>query len=297
MIKNLRKRFIIFSVLVISSIIIILALIVYLGPSSDLSAQKMIRTVFLSMGMVLTGSWLISKAAIRPVKQAWQKQLDFTADASHELRTPIAVIQTNLELVMDSRSETVESQMKWLQNIEIENKRMTKLVDDLLTLSRADTNQQNLELSTFMIDEVISEALIPLEPVALQKNIALEACLNSRTVFHGDRQRIRQLVIILMDNALNYTEGPGSIAISLICNEKNVKLTVSDTGNGIAQEHLDKIFDRFYRVAKTRNQDGSGLGLSIAKWIVQEHRGTIHVESTPGKGTRFSITLPIEHAR
>jgi len=296
MIKNLRKRFILFSVLVISSILVIISLLVYLGPTSTLSIQKLAATILISIGMVFAGSWLLSKLAIMPVKLAWQKQLDFTADASHELRTPIAVIRTNLELVMDSPKKTVESQMKWLQNIEAENRRMAKLVDDLLTLSRADTNQQVLEMTDFMLDETISKALIPFTPVAKQKNIALEARLNSQTTFYGDRRRMEQLVVILVDNALKYMDGSGKVYISLMQYEKGVKLEVSDTGSGMEPEHLAKIFDRFYRVVNNRkqNQDGSGLGLSIAKWIVQEHRGTIRVESKPGVGTTFAIILPVQ---
>jgi len=296
MIKNLRKRFILFSVLVISSILVIISLLVYLGPTSTLSIQKLAATILISIGMVFAGSWLLSKLAIMPVKLAWQKQLDFTADASHELRTPIAVIRTNLELVMDSPKKTVESQMKWLQNIEAENRRMAKLVDDLLTLSRADTNQQVLEMTDFMLDETISKALIPFTPVAKQKNIALEARLDSQTTFYGDRRRMEQLVVILVDNALKYMDGSGKVYISLTQYEKGVKLEVSDTGSGMEPEHLAKIFDRFYRVVNNRkqNQDGSGLGLSIAKWIVQEHRGTIRVESKPGVGTTFAIILPVQ---
>jgi len=296
MLKSLRKRFILFSVLVISSILIILGLLVYVGPTSNLNVGQYITTILYAIGMVFAGSWLLSKAAIRPIQAAWQKQLDFTADASHELRTPIAVIQTNLELVMDSPEETVGSQMKWLKNIEAENIRMAKLVEDLLTLSRADTNQQNLEKETFMLDEAVSEAIIPLEPTANRKNITLESNVSSNIAFHGDRKRIKQLIVVLVDNALNYTDGPGTVSVSLTRCEKTIRLTVSDTGHGMEAEHLEKIFDRFYRVTKTRNlnQDGSGLGLSIAKWIVQEHGGTIEVESSPGCGTTFTVFFRLE---
>lgn len=296
MVKSLRRRFIIFSVLVISGIIVILGLLVYLGPTSSLSTQKLLSTILLSMAMVLAGSWLLSKVAVEPVKQAWQKQLDFTADASHELRTPITVIQTNLELVMDSPEETVGSQMKWLQNIEAENKRMARLVEDLLTLSRADTGQQNLEMTTFMLDELGMEAISPLEPVATGKGIRLSFDADANMAFHGDRSRIKQLLVILVDNALKYTPPSGRVDVRLCRDERSVTLTVSDTGSGIEQEHLTKIFDRFYRVNKTRsqNQDGSGLGLSIAKWIAQEHGGTIQADSAPGKGTTFTVFLPLE---
>ena len=294
MINSLRKRFIFFNILVISSILIIIALYIFAGSQSNLPSYRYITSLSLVTIMVFIGSWLLSNVATRPIKAAWQKQLDFTADASHELRTPISVIQTNLELVMDSPKETVGSQIKWLKNIEAENKRMAKLVEDLLTLSRADTDQQSLEVETFSLNEVVLEALTPFEPIARRKNIEFKIHVNEKFTFSGDRKRIKQLCVILIDNALNYINDSGTITVSLGHNDKETTLTVSDTGCGIESEHLDKIFDRFYRVTETRklHQDGSGLGLSIAKWIVQEHGGTIVATSMPSAGTTFTVRLP-----
>ncbi|RKD30296.1 sensor histidine kinase [Lacrimispora algidixylanolytica] len=295
MLKTLRKRFVLFSVMMISIILLILGLLTYMGPASYVSSGRFIWTISLAIGMVFAGSWLLSKAAIRPIKAAWQKQLDFTADASHELRTPIAVIRTTLELLMDSPEETIGSQMKWLKNMEAENLRLAKLVDDLLTLSKADTNQQTLETKTFLLNDVITNALLLFEPIATRKNIVLEVCINDNINFHGDKKRMEQLMVILMENALNYSDGPGTIKLSITQIKTKYKLMLTDTGVGIEKEHLDKIFDRFYRINQTRkrNPDGSGLGLSIAKWIVQEHGGTIEVASTPGIGTTFTIVLPV----
>lgn len=172
---------------------------------------------------------------------------------------------------------------------------MARLVEDLLTLSRADTDQQNLEITTFMLYELGTEALSPLEAVATSKGIILSFNADANTAFCGDRNRIRQLLIILVDNAIKYTQPSGCVDVKLRRDEQFITLTVADTGSGMEPEHLDKIFDRFYRVNKTRNQnqDGSGLGLSIAKWIVQEHRGTIRVASVSGKGTTFTVLLPL----
>jgi len=294
MIKSLRKRFIRFNVLVTGSIVVLIGLSVFIGsPRNDLSAHRYIISLSLAIIAVYVGSLILSKAAIRPIQAAWQKQLDFTADASHELRTPITIIQTNLDLVLDNRGETVESQVKWLKNIEAENKRMGKLVEDLLTLSRADTSEQMLEVETFMLDEVILEARRLFEPIANEKQIELSMRIDSQIAFYGDRQRIKQLVVILLDNALNYTDS-GTVTVELAQNEKEMIITVSDTGYGMEADHISRIFERFYRVAKTKKlkQDGSGLGLSIAKWIVQEHGGIIHVTSTPGVGTSFAVHLP-----
>ena len=295
MIKSLRKRFIFFNMLVISSIAVIIGLSTFLGsPNNDVAVYRHVVTIVLVVTMVYIGSLILSKLAIRPIQASWQKQLDFTADASHELRTPITVIQTNLDLVMDSPDETVESQMKWLKNIKAENMRMAKLVEDLLTLSRADTDQPMLEKEIFMLDEVISKTLTPFEPIAKEKNIKLSIVVNNQIAFYGDRKRIKQLVVILLDNALNYTDS-GTVTVDLARSEKEITITVSDTGHGIEAEHLNKVFDRFYRVSKTKtlNQDGAGLGLSIAKWIVREHGGQIQAASTIGLGTSFVVHLPI----
>ena len=298
MINNLRRRFIIFNILVISTIIIIVGLVMFVGSPRhiprDISPHRYLITFFLGIVLVFIGSWLLSKKAVEPIEKAWQKQLDFTADASHELRTPIAVIQTNLELVLDSPTETVASQMKWLKNIEAENNRMAQLVGDLLTLSRADTNEQVLEVEPLVLNEIISETLTAFEPIATEKKIELKTQFADELIFNGDRKRMKQLFAILIDNALAYMNRSGTITIDLQDVEKEIILTVTDTGYGIDSDHLDKIFDRFYRVSKTRTlkQEGAGLGLAIAKWIVTEHGGAIYVESILDVGTTFTIRLP-----
>jgi signal transduction histidine kinase len=298
MINNLRRRFIIFNILVISTIIIIVGLVMFVGSPRhtprDISPHRYIITLLLGIVLVVVGSWLLSKKAVAPIEKAWQKQLDFTADASHELRTPIAVIQTNLELVLDSPDETVASQMKWLKNIEAENNRMAQLVGDLLTLSRADTNEQVLVIEPLMLNEIIAETMVAFEPVATEKQIELQNRLADDIIFNGDRKRMQQLIAILLDNALTYMGRAGEITINLQADIKYYMISVFDTGQGIEPEHLDKIFDRFYRVSKTRtlNQAGAGLGLAIAKWIVTEHGGSIHVDSIPDIGTTFTISLP-----
>ena len=293
--KNLRKRFIFFNMIVISSIALIIGFFMFFGtPANNMPPHRYITMLLLVIFATYIGSVILSKIAIAPIKSAWQKQLDFTADASHELRTPLAIIQTNLELVLDSPDETIESQLKWLKNIEAENKRMAKLVDDLLTLSRADTTEQLIEKEMFMLDEAILESLTPFEALTLEKGIKLNVLVDSQINFLGDKKRIKQLVVILLDNALYYTN-EGSVTIALSKSETQVVLSVSDTGCGIEATHIDKIFDRFYRANKTKtlNQNGIGLGLSIASWIVKEHGGQISVKSTPGAGTTFRIYLPL----
>lgn len=295
MLNKLRRRFILFNMIVIGCVLIILTLFVLFKNRNNLSSGQVIIFLIFSFTLVYIGSFLISKFALKPIQNSWQKQLDFTADASHELRTPLAVTRTNLEIIMDNRNETIGSQMKWIKNIEAENIRMTKLVDDLLTLSRADTNQQNLNITTFMLDEAIKEVVTPFEATAFNNKIYLENYLEDKIAFTGDKNRIKQLIIILLDNAIKYTNEFGSINITLIKQENLIKVSVEDTGVGIDESDIDNIFNRFYRGVNTRkhNEDGTGLGLSIAKWIVDEHKGDIKVESNIEKGTKFIVKFPI----
>ncbi|MBA9084874.1 signal transduction histidine kinase [Fontibacillus solani] len=254
-----------------------------------------IPLILLILLLVFMGSLFISGKALIPVTKAWEKQINFTADASHELRTPLAVIQTNLEIVLGNSNESVESQRKWLDHIMIENTRLTNLVNDLLTLSRADSSEHTLSKNLMLLDTVLLEAIIPFESQAMSKGIDLLYDLEPEIYFWGDSNRLKQLIVILIDNALQYTNRSGRIHVHLIKKDKGVELSVSDTGVGIAEEHMDKIFDRFYRgdKARVRNGGGSGLGLAIAKWIVEEHNGFIRVKSILGEGSVFSVHLPI----
>ena len=204
------------------------------------------------------------------------------------------MVQVNLELVKGNSDETVASQSKWLDNSLLEMKRMSKLVDDLLFLARADSQQQTLDLQSFPLNTALREVIESFKPLAQANGILLEASLNAEGLYHGDENRIKQLIVILLDNALKYTPSGGQITLSLQNWGTLVEITVSDNGEGIEQEHLAKIFERFYRVDQARSQqkEGTGLGLAIADWIIKSHRGRIKVTSSPGKGTTFVVSLP-----
>ncbi len=246
------------------------------------------------LGLAYYGSRFMADRAMAPIKSSWQRQQDFVADASHELRTPLTVVQVNLELVKGNSDETVASQSKWLDNSLLEMKRMSKLVDDLLFLARADSQQQTLDLQSFPLNTALREVIESFKPLAQANGILLEASLNAEGLYHGDENRIKQLIVILLDNALKYTPSGGQITLSLQNWGTLVEITVSDNGEGIEQEHLAKIFERFYRVDQARSQqkEGTGLGLAIADWIIKSHRGRIKVTSSPGKGTTFVVSLP-----
>lgn len=249
---------------------------------------------FATLGLVFVSSLFLADKALIPIKAAWEKQKNFIADASHELRTPLAIIMTSLELVMDNKSETVESQMKWLENIQSENKRMTDLVNQLIFLARTDSNQEKLERKPFYIDESLGVTVASLELMAEKKNIELHSSIPENVTFSGDEGRIRQLFVILIDNAIKYTPDGGKIDVSLDVKSSELEIQVKDTGEGIPEEYLNKLFERFYRVDKARSREngGVGLGLAIAHWIVKAHDGSINVKSTEGKGSTFIVTFP-----
>lgn len=246
-------------------------------------------------GIILTlmcSLYLANKALI-PIQNSWESQKNFVADASHELRTPLTVIQTNLDIVIDNPEETVESQMLWLESIQAETKLMAKLIDDLLFLARTNSPQALLSMETFSLDELITESLKPLALVASSKNITFTSSIEPGVMVVADPTRIKQLFTILIDNSIKYTPFEGEVRISLTSTSTRAQLTISDNGEGIEKEHLDKIFDRFYRVDKARSREsgGTGLGLAIGDWIVKAHKGTIRIDSIPGKGTTVIVEL------
>ena len=246
------------------------------------------------LGLAYYGSRFMADRAMAPIKSSWQRQQEFVADASHELRTPLTVVQVNLELVKGNSDETVASQSKWLDNSLLEMKRMAKLVDDLLFLARADSQQQTLEMKQFPLNTALREVIESFNPLAETHEILLESSLNWDGPYYGDENRIKQLIVILLDNALKYTPSGGQITLGLQNWGTLVEITVSDNGEGIEQEHLAKIFERFYRADQARSQqkEGTGLGLAIADWIIKSHHGRIKVTSSPGKGTTFVVSLP-----
>ncbi|ADY54629.1 integral membrane sensor signal transduction histidine kinase [Syntrophobotulus glycolicus DSM 8271] len=241
------------------------------------------------------GGRFLADKAMAPIQKTWRRQQEFVADASHELRTPLTIIRTNLELVQGNPQETIENQEKWLGYIESETKRMSTLVDDLLFLARADSDALILEKTTFSLDQALRETTAPLESMANKKNIALITSYDSIPAFAGDENKIKQLTVILLDNAIKHTSPGGTVSIDLRKKASHAELIVSDTGEGIPREHLEKIFERFYRVDKSRSraQGGTGLGLSIAEWITRSHNGTIKVSSDLSKGTIFTVDLPL----
>ena len=273
--------------------------IIFVNTNSEveLVGKLLLVLVILGIGglvLVFFGSLFMANRSLIPIKESWKRQKDFVADASHELRTPLSVVETTLDLVLSRKEKTIESQIKWLENIQTENRRMTKLVSDLLLLARTDSGQVTLEKRNFPLHTALLEVYISIEALALQSGINLDPFQGPEIDFFGDEARIKQLAVILVDNAIKHTPAAGHVGMKVRDEVSSILIEVTDTGEGIDEEDINKIFERFYRVDKSRSRaEGStGLGLSIAEWIVKEHQGTIKVESSKGKGTTFSVNLP-----
>ena len=232
------------------------------------------------------------------IESAFLRVTEFTADASHELRTPIALIHTEAELAL-RRSRNESEYREALRHILLEAERTATLIDELLTLARADSGGEALAIQPLDLLATVRESASKWNQVATLRNLQFEERLGlqSLTVM-GDESALRRVIDILLDNAFKYTIPPGKITLST--EEKNGRAVVSveDTGIGIAAEDQARIFERFYRVDKARSRalGGAGLGLAIAQWIVQLHKGSITVNSEPGGGSVFRVEIPTTSA-
>ncbi len=232
------------------------------------------------------------------LKSAFQRVTQFTADASHELRTPISLIRTEAELAL-RRSRRDQEYKESLRHILLEAERTTGLIEELLSLARADSGSGTLALLSLDLGETLRTTVESWRHIATIRNLQFNARLDAEGVLvTGDGTALRRAFDILLDNAFKYTSAPGTVELSLDQTDGMAVVRIRDTGVGIALEEHSKIFERFYRIDKARSREfgGAGLGLSIAQWIVLQHRGAIRVESTQGVGSTFRVELPLKTA-
>lgn len=230
------------------------------------------------------------------IEKAYEKQNQFVSDASHELRTPISVIQGYARMLDRWGKDDKDILQESIQAIKKESENMQDLVEKLLFIARNDKDTLVLVKDRFSISELIEELIR--ETVLLETNRNIESHVDQEIMVYGDRDRIKQALRVFVDNAIKYTEPGQTISIKLTTEDNYAVVTVRDTGMGIPEEHLPNIFDRFFRVdsSRERNKGGHGLGLSIARIIVLRHGGRIKVASKLGEGTRFKIYLPLGQA-
>ena len=218
--------------------------------------------------VVITLIFIFSKRAMKPVAESYEKQKQFITDANHELKTPLTLILANLELAKCELGEN-----EWLEDIRIEGEKMTELVNQLVSLSRMDETRA-LDVSEIEMDELVHEAISTFDVLAANKGKRITLDVDQEIRFHGDEMLVRRLVGILLDNAVKYCDEGGEIKVSLK-QKRHIILTVENSYSAAESLELDRLFDRFYRSDKARSSAGYGIGLSIAKAIVQAHRGEI----------------------
>ena len=233
---------------------------------------------------------------IERLDKAFARQRRFVADASHELRTPVAAIRsmTDVALAQSAPLER-EEYLTILRDVNAEAERLGNLISDLLELARTDENQLILECEPVRLELLTVDVAATTETLAAEREITMEVVTHGPVTVLGDEVRLIQVIMNLIDNAITYTNAGGKVTLEVDIQGKNARLTVRDTGIGIAAEHLEHIFERFYRVdpARSRAAGGTGLGLAIVEWIVRAHGGKITVESQVGQGTTFTVMLPL----
>ena len=240
--------------------------------------------------VVLLGcSYLLSGVAARPVERAWQEQQRFLSDASHELKTPLTVILSSADLLAESAPAEEQT---YVENIRAESRRMKKLVEEMLTLFRAESVRRETAFSEVDLSDVVTDAALRFEPVAFEAGRQLSYDIDEGITVTGSRDQLQQVAGVLLDNAIKYAPQGAQVRMTLTQAERKAVLTVENGGPPIPPEVLPHLFDRFYRADGSRTQGGFGLGLSIAQAIVREHKGTIRCESD-ARSTRFIVTLPL----
>lgn len=258
-----------------------------------LSAERMLRAAALVAalaGLLLAaGAWLLIRRMLRPVQESFDRQKQFVWDASHEFKTPLAVISANAELLSRQLGPN-----EYLGYIQSEVKRTDNLVQGLLTLARMDKGTVTAEMKRFDLSQALLGVALPFESTVFEAGRTLETDVPEGVWLRGDEAMLQQLAVILLSNALKYSNEGGLIRLSLAQKGRGAVITVYNTGEGIAPENLERIFDRFYREDLSHNSAvaGNGLGLAIARTIAEAHKGHIRAESEQGSSATFIVTLP-----
>ncbi|AWB43280.1 two-component sensor histidine kinase [Paenibacillus sp. CAA11] len=245
------------------------------------------------LGVIYMTSRYFANRSIAPVKDAFEKQKRFIADASHELKTPLAVINTNADVLLANGEDTINEQAKWLHHIKSETERMKTLTSDLLYLTQMEDARSRMVYAAFDLSEAIESVVLTMEPVIFEKDLNLDYNIEPGLTITGSCEQMKQVVMILLDNAIKYGNPNGSVGLTLKRHQGHIQLSVTNTGPGIPAEHLGRIFDRFYRAdaSRSRQSGGYGLGLAIARSIVEQHRGKIYAKSVPDEKTTFYVQL------
>ena len=259
--------------------------------------DNLLNTLILGTVVLITisivASYILSKRMMTPIYKSHKKQTEFVENASHELRTPLTIIQAKQELLLQEPESKIIDKSEDINLTLKETRRLSKMIKELMDLARSDSNKYVLDKEKIDIDKLVEEVAKPYKEYAELENKKMELNLNYNKEINIDKNKISELMIILLDNAIKYTEENDTITISTYSKDGKCNIEVADTGIGISDEGLKRVFDRFYREDKARNREtgGTGLGLSIAHTIVTRHKGSIKAMHNSPKGTVFLVRI------
>ena len=255
--------------------------------------------LFIIGGLTLLGAGLgglfLANRALEPARLAWRNQQRFIGDAAHELRTPLTLLRADSEVLLRGRANLAPEDAELLEDIVTETERMSMLATNMLTLARLDNNTTHREHEVINLTDLALGDVRRVQAMADQSGISVQVESHDGALVIGDPALLEQAVLILLDNAIKYNRQNGRVTISTEVKDRYAILNVSDTGIGIAAEHLPHLGERFYRVDKARSREagGSGLGLSIARGIAEAHGGSLILSSVPDQGTTVTLKLPL----
>lgn len=244
----------------------------------------------------ILASYLLSQYTLNPIVESWKKQTEFVQNASHELRTPLTIIQAKQELLLEHPNNKIMEEAEEIQISLQETRRLAKLIKDLMILARGDANKEILQKEKIALDEFLKEMAIPYEDFAEAQEKKWKFDLQFQKEIIVDRNKLHQLMVIILDNSIKYTEKGDEIEIATAEKEGKCIIEIKDTGIGVSDETIKHMFDRFYREDKARSREtgGSGLGLSIANYLVELHGGSIKASHNGDRGTIITIKLPMK---
>lgn len=247
---------------------------------------------FAALILVAAGGFILVRKSTAPIERSMEFMRRFMADAAHELRTPITILRTRAEVALQQPRDA-ENYVSALRGVEAEARRLGGIVDSLLVLARADAGERQIDKERIFLDDIAIDAAGAAQIVARQKKVLVTVDEFEEAPVLGDATLIRQLIMIVLDNAVKFTDAGGQVHVRVSMHEGAPTFVVEDTGIGIRQEELSRVFQRFFRGETARSRtDGAGLGLSIASWIAREHGAEISLGSEPGKGTRVVVKFP-----
>lgn len=257
---------------------------------------SLVTIYVITLIVLATISYFFSHSAVKPIRDAFYKQQELVANASHELKTPLTVISANLDLVTHDKKGSIADNIKWLESAKYQLSRMNSLILQMLELSSIEAPTHTIVKETINVSELCEGILLSFEATCFEKKVELDINIQENVYFDADKTEVEKLITILVDNAVKYTPECGNIDFLLTLNNKNLNVKIKNSGEGMTEEQISNIFERFYKTDHSHKESGNsfGLGLSIAKSLTSTMNGDIICTSEVGQWTCFEIILPVQ---